>query len=71
MGTEQFCFVLFIYLFFVGTKQQQFSTKVGQDRRFFTARVYVAFSIQMDLAVSFVHGDSNFTTITGSAGWED
>ena len=62
-------FVLF-YLF-LGTKQQQFSTKVGQDRRFFTARVYVAFSIQMDLAVSFVHGDSNFTTITGRAGWED
>ena len=55
----------------MGTKQQQFSTKVGQDRRFFTARVYVAFSIQMDLAVSFVHGDSNFTIITGSAGWED
>ena len=45
-STLLFCFV---YLFVVGTKQQQFSTKVRQDRNIFTPRTYVAFSRQMKI----------------------
>ena len=38
----------------------------------FTARIYVAFSRQIKIwQFPFAHGDSNFTTITGSACWED